>query len=195
MPDTHSTPLDPSLGPSISRYQDVVSGTKRKYRGDKESSSRSDWVIGEDFEEPYVISQPVDFDKGLIQEIEVLVEAHDQGWSDYPQDHNTYNNSWTYAELAKLMPDGSLSASRELIYCNLHAVERWQQHSKTWSAADSQFVQSLQAGDRVAVVLRAQFPGWTHYVKWGKIDIMYDRNVVGGPSDTSQGTCKKQKVH
>ncbi|CAI7744301.1 unnamed protein product [Closterium sp. NIES-53] len=121
MSDTHSTPLDPSLGPSVSQYQDVVSGSKRKYRGDKDSSLRSDWVAGEDFEEPYVISQPVDFDKGLIKEIEVIVEAHDQGWSSYPEDHNTYNNSWTYAELAKVMPDGSLSASRELIYRNLHA--------------------------------------------------------------------------
>ncbi|CAI5465605.1 unnamed protein product [Closterium sp. Yama58-4] len=161
------------------------------YGDDKDTSFQNVMVIGEDFEEPYVISQPV---KGRIKEIEVLVEARDQGWSDYPQDHNTYNNSWTYAELAKLMPDGSLSASRELIYCNLHAVKRWQRHSKTWSATDSQFVRSLQAGDRVAVVLRAQFPGWTHYVKWAKIEIVYDRRVVDRHSDGFQGTSKKQRL-
>ncbi|KAJ3383081.1 hypothetical protein HDU92_004402 [Lobulomyces angularis] len=31
---------------------------------------------------------------------EVGCASHDQGWSGYPDDHNTYNNSWTWGEIA-----------------------------------------------------------------------------------------------
>ncbi|CAI5476143.1 unnamed protein product [Closterium sp. Yama58-4] len=172
--DTHSMRLVPSFAPSVSQFREVVSAFRTGFEGTlppllddiiediieyagyyvKDTSFSSDRMSGGDWEETYVIAQPVDFDKGRIKEIKVDAEAHDQGWSSYPQDQNTYNNSWTFAELARMMPDGSLSASREEIYRNLHAVRRWQQHSKTWSA-ESSFVQSLQAGDRVAVVLLA----------------------------------------
>ncbi|CAG8791976.1 9449_t:CDS:2, partial [Gigaspora rosea] len=30
------------------------------------------------------------------KKIEIACESHDQGWSSYPRDHGTYNNSWTW---------------------------------------------------------------------------------------------------
>ncbi|CAI5465603.1 unnamed protein product [Closterium sp. Yama58-4] len=133
--------LVPSFAPSVSQFREVVSAFRTGFEGTlppllddiiqaiieyagyyvKDVSFSSDRMSGGDWEETYVISQPVDFDKGRIKEIKVDAEAHDQGWSSYPQDQNTYNNSWTFAELARIMPDGSLSASRDEIYRNLHA--------------------------------------------------------------------------
>ncbi|GJP67948.1 hypothetical protein CLOP_g1924 [Closterium sp. NIES-67] len=192
-----STLLAPSFAPSASQFCEVASafqtgfgGTLPRIPGDivEKIVERADYKVrditvqrermsGGDWEETYVVSQPVDFGKGWIKEIKVDAEAHDQGWSSYPEDHNTYDNSWTYAELIRILPDGSFASPREQIYRNLHADRHWQHHSKSWTA-QSLFVQSLNAGDKVAVVLRAQYPGWVHYVKWARVEIVYSTPLL-----------------
>ncbi|KXZ52317.1 hypothetical protein GPECTOR_10g949 [Gonium pectorale] len=61
-----------------------------------------------------------------VEAVAVQVESHDQGWSSYPDDRNTYNNSWTWGELVLAGPDGEVlgqaaQAEPPRLYTNLHA--------------------------------------------------------------------------
>ncbi|EFJ53115.1 hypothetical protein VOLCADRAFT_102740 [Volvox carteri f. nagariensis] len=64
--------------------------------------------------------------------VTVSVEAHDQGWSSYPEDFNTYRNSWTWGELVLVGEDGKPvhPDDPDRLYTNLHAISEWQQHTK-----------------------------------------------------------------
>ncbi|GLI63009.1 hypothetical protein VaNZ11_005869 [Volvox africanus] len=81
-----------------------------------------------------------------VEAVTVRTESHDQGWSSFPQDHNTYNNSWTWAELVLFGPDGRPvhPDGSGRLYTNLHGVGRWQCHLRALGP-DSQVVRDLNA--------------------------------------------------
>ncbi|CAG8601916.1 31490_t:CDS:2 [Gigaspora margarita] len=100
------------------------------------------------------------------KKIEITCESHDQGWSPYPQDQGTYNNSWTWGEIS-IIPkqnndlQGHLieneSKTRYKVYTNKHAVEDWQTHKFVF-LSEHPLVQSLQPGDIVGFYIRSLHP-------------------------------------
>ncbi len=64
----------------------------------------------------------------------VVAEAHDQGWSSYPEDRGTCRNSWTWGEVqvVRVGEGGAAVPVREgdpgRAYTNLHADVKWQVH-------------------------------------------------------------------
>ncbi|KAG2501919.1 hypothetical protein HYH03_000417 [Edaphochlamys debaryana] len=123
--------------------------------------------------------------------LQLQATAHDQGWSSYPDDHNTTNNSWTWGELALLLanagPDVVLPARPDgygRAYTNLHAVKEWQEHS-VQLGPDAAIVQDLNrlgeglegAGPEGAAVwlqflIAGIFPGWTHFINRASLSVV-----------------------
>eukprot|EP00128_Syssomonas_multiformis_P011225 Colp12_sorted_trinity150504_noHs@24350 len=107
-----------------------------------------------------------------VLSIEVEAEAHDQGWSSYPQDANTYRNSWTFGELVntKRSEDTPITVFR-----NLHANSNFQTHRHVLhsTGANSDFIRQLHPGDKVTLKLRAMFPGWCMYCRRGALKLTY----------------------
>ncbi len=104
-----------------------------------------------------------------VKGIRVQVCSHDQGWSIYPQNTNTFDNSWTY---------GLLRCSNEdlgdvRVYTNLHAVGDWHQYDHYLSLKDK-WVSQLKVGDVVQFVARADFDGWQNFVKNAQLCLYYD---------------------
>ncbi|GFR43462.1 hypothetical protein Agub_g4545, partial [Astrephomene gubernaculifera] len=118
-----------------------------------------------------------------VAAVEVEAESHDQGWSSYPEDRNTRNNSWTWVELqlydthGDLVPagvhrrahdggsgdggdggsgDGGGGGERPRLFTNLHAISAWQTHAVKLGP-ESDLVRDLNAvlAGRVAAVAAA----------------------------------------
>ena len=88
--------------------------------------------------------------------VEIELDGHDQGWSSFPENHNTLRGSYTWYELSCTNVKGCVEVAR-----NLHAVALWQRHSFT--TADPPLLSALDR-DRFELCLyaRAQYPGWVN---------------------------------
>ncbi|CAG8509123.1 20810_t:CDS:2 [Dentiscutata erythropus] len=121
------------------------------------------------------------------KEIVITCESHDQGWSSYPQDNGTYNNSWTWGEISIITSKQNNNLQDQLInyeaiekqpktrfrvYTNKHADKNWQVHKQEFFS-DHPLVQSLQPGDIVGLWIRSDFPGWCNYIKRAEIKFYY----------------------
>ncbi|CAG8522409.1 2561_t:CDS:2, partial [Scutellospora calospora] len=99
------------------------------------------------------------------EKIEIICESHDQGWSSYPQDQGTYNNSWTWGEVSIVssrqnnnLQDQLTEINEEVIekesnvryeiYRNRHADSDWQTHQYEF-VSEHPLVQNLQPGDMI----------------------------------------------
>eukprot|EP00834_Sanchytrium_tribonematis_P001123 NODE_24_length_41419_cov_0.818780.p24 type:complete len:197 gc:universal NODE_24_length_41419_cov_0.818780:20698-21288(+) len=98
--------------------------------------------------------------------ISLIAKSHDQGWSSFPEDQGTYRNSWTYGILRT-------NTVEEKCYNNLHAESMWQIHEK-WYPHNSNFVQNLNSGDTIQLVIKADFGGWTNSVCFAELTAYYD---------------------
>ena len=110
-----------------------------------------------------------------VKKVEITCVSHDQGWSSYPADRNTYRNSWTWGDvsISRTTPKGVEEIRRERVYTNLHASEEWQVHHCTFGE-DSKFVSALVPGEgEVVLYLNAQFPGWENHAKEATIKLMF----------------------
>ncbi|RIB22164.1 hypothetical protein C2G38_2014478 [Gigaspora rosea] len=116
------------------------------------------------------------------KKIEIACESHDQGWSSYPRDHGTYNNSWTWGEISIITPKKNNNLEVRLIekepitryrvYTNKHAVDDWQTHNFEF-LSHHPLVKSLQPGDIVGLWIRSCYPGWRNYIKRAEIKFYY----------------------
>ena len=123
----------------------------------------------------YLQSQPI---AGKVRKIVFKITSHDQGWSDSARDHGTYNASWTWFSAWKL--SGPNKTQGPEILRNVHASREARTHEVCWprregfhwhasEGADSETVQrewleNLKEGDRVLIVAKAKYPGWTNFV-------------------------------
>ena len=122
----------------------------------------------------YLQSQPI---SGKVQIIIFTITSHNQGWSDHVQDHGTYNGSWTWFSAWKIR--GSDKTQGPEILRNVHARRDPKTHVVCWprregfhwhpgDGPDSEQIQrewlhKLQEGDRVLIVAKAKYPGWTNF--------------------------------
>ena len=97
--------------------------------------------------------------------------SHDQGFSDWPHLHGTYENSWTGFR-ARVLRDGK-SGPEEDALVNRHAERVPRVHTVEWTrgARGDAFVRALQNGDVVEVVPYAMYPGWQNYVYAASVEV------------------------
>ena len=114
-----------------------------------------------------------------VRKIEFSTVSRDQGWSSFPADHNTYQNSHTWFEVVAYEADGKTpveSLAPMNIITNIHAGKEWKKHDVVWThdSEDRQIrdvVASLKGGQRIAITAHAQYPGWTNHVSSASIDL------------------------
>ena len=105
-----------------------------------------------------VLTSPI-VDSEFISQVIIRTESHDQGWSSYPQDQGTFNNSWTWLDLA-LVRNPSESAPAEnppdwRIYTNLHASRTWQTKEVVLDRSN-EIISALRPGDSLAIWAEAR---------------------------------------
>ncbi|MCO5581451.1 hypothetical protein L7F22_035335 [Adiantum nelumboides] len=156
--------------------QEVVWGEEEEEEEEQAAISSDDGgccesrrlVIGENLDFCYLRMK---CNSPVVKGIKVTVESHDQGWSSYRDDHGTYNNSWTWGELAVLAADGQTQIGKRIhVYTNLHAVDEWQVHSKI--VTDPLFLESIQAERVIALYLCSRYPGWCNYTRHASINLL-----------------------
>ena len=76
---------------------------------------------------------------GLLR-VEVVVKAHDQGWSGYPEDKGTERNAWTWFSIGSADP----STHEERLATNLHAIPQTQTHGPFVWERDSEIFRLLR---------------------------------------------------
>ncbi|KAL7410249.1 hypothetical protein BDY24DRAFT_400616 [Mrakia frigida] len=60
------------------------------------------WVVTQR-SRPYLVSSPIP-KGGRLEEIRIAIKSKDQGWSSYPEDYGTYNNSNSFFQAFLLRP-------------------------------------------------------------------------------------------
>lgn len=63
-----------------------------------------------------------------VVRVRLVVHGHDQGWSGYPEDQGTTNNSWTWYSIGTADPQ----THEQRLATNLHAVRETQKHAFEW---------------------------------------------------------------
>lgn len=112
-----------------------------------------------------------------LRKVVFTITSKDQGWSDYRQDHGTYNNSWTWFE-ATVLDWGSVAPEipARRICINIHAGRDWKTHKVTWTwdsedKSESEWITRLCRGQKIGINVWAQFAGWSNSIRAATIDI------------------------
>lgn len=117
----------------------------------------------------YLVSQPIPEGK-VLRKVVITTVSKDQGWSNYPDDHGTYRNSWSWFELSVGSPSqGSGQKWRGEVVRNLHAHSDFKRH--TIEIMDGELYEKAKSGDVLTVWALARFPGWRNTVE--KVKIRY----------------------
>ncbi|KAJ5787628.1 hypothetical protein N7457_002618 [Penicillium paradoxum] len=123
----------------------------------------------------YLKSYPIRGERSPVRQINIHIWSRDQGWSSYREDHGTFKNSWTWFVLDIDRPSGREDISKDedlRLATNVHAGKALYHHEITYRADQNlRWMKKLQAGDRISVVPRAQFPGWRNIVEKAAIEI------------------------
>lgn len=126
---------------------------------------------------PYLVSEPIKYDRCPVREIRIDIWSHDQGWSSYPGDHGTHKNSWTWFDLGIKRPPGRdaiVNGPNMRLATNLHAVRETQHHQVVFQRSQHHWMRQLQAGDQIAIIPLATFVGWENFVEKASIEIFMD---------------------
>jgi len=103
---------------------------------------------------------------GRVKKVVLELDSHDQGWSGYPSDRGTRNNSWTWAELDIKDPAGNsrLESARFELFRNLHAIAAWHRYELVLKS-DLYPLDRMKPGDTVELYFRAQYAGWRIFIR------------------------------
>lgn len=107
-----------------------------------------------------------------VKMVTMECESHDQGWSSYPDDQGTRNNSWTFGDLSVQDDSGADVHKEDRVYTNLHACSDWELH-KVEYGEDHALTKSLGPGKIMVLSLNAQFPGWENFVKYAQLTVYF----------------------
>lgn len=148
-------------------------------------------IYVKNMESPYLVTSEIPASARLpVQRMFFKTISHDQGWADdFPWDHGGYHNSATRFDIAR-WKHGKAFQRLKLTH-NLRAHKEKKFHDITWdtdrgdlgggSRGDSpqeqeevtNFLRSLNHGDRIALIPVALYPGWKNYVYKAEISITY----------------------
>jgi hypothetical protein len=117
----------------------------------------------------YVTSPPIT-GNGMrpVRRVIFTIKSHDQGWSDYREHHGTYEGSWTWFEARIIGTDGKEKGEPLMLNYNVHASPEVRTHTivceRDGEDELAKWVRGLRAGEKIAVVPEARFPGWANHV-------------------------------
>lgn len=151
------------------------------------SVSRADYIkiTEESGEVIYLRSQPIrGREREPVQKIVFTTKSHDQGWSDHPENHHTYNYSQSFFDLHHFRQGNPEALPPRLrIITNIHASLQTRMHIETWLRGPLQpcisgywrcienLIRSIETGDSIAIVPKAFYQGWENHVESAQIDI------------------------
>ncbi|CAG8426749.1 unnamed protein product [Penicillium salamii] len=122
---------------------------------------------------PYLTSEPIA--EGRVEEIRIKIWSHDQGWSDYREDHGTYRNSWTWFELGIEGFQGREVNTDDVdlhLATNVHAQRQTAVHEIVYRRQDSsRLIQALRTGDHLSIIPLSRYPGWKNTVDKASIEV------------------------
>lgn len=131
-----------------------------------------------------VASLPEYLPPGSVRKVVFSTVSRDQGWSSFPAQHGTYENSNTWFEVAVYEPDpyefAKIVAPRMKIVTNIHAGKEWKKHDVVWTHDSSDeevrsLIANMRGGQRIAITAWAQYPLWRNNVSSASIDIYTPR--------------------
>lgn len=97
----------------------------------------------------------------------VKITGHDQGWSSYPADQGTYNNSWTWYTI-------KIGTSQpETLWRNRHAVATPETQNKVWDRS-SDVVSRLRGHGKLGIWAHARYPGWENTVENASVELFFN---------------------
>ncbi|KAI1733586.1 hypothetical protein F4680DRAFT_472072 [Xylaria scruposa] len=144
----------------------------------------------------YLESDPIPEDaKVPLSRLAISVSARDQGWSnhaaDHPKDKGSIRGSHTWLDIA-VKRDGDIIRQVEFTHNKLN-VKEWGVYHDTWDVdegfevpcknrwplnydtiAVKGLMTILKPGDRICVVMRAQYPGWVCRVSRAELTAWYE---------------------
>lgn len=96
-----------------------------------------------------------------LRRVVVQTISKDQGWSSYPRDHGTHNNSWTWFDIALVRNEDGEEKEiiRRKLWSNVHASRQMTVHVADLKCGDD-IVDKAIRGDRLCIWASARFPGW-----------------------------------
>ncbi|MCJ1465745.1 hypothetical protein MMC07_004364 [Pseudocyphellaria aurata] len=135
----------------------------------------------------------------LLRKVVFTMRSHDQGWSSYPTNHGTYENTWTWFDaavetksveavqeahgdidsLVAGMPkplDSPNVRRRHRIQSNRHAVKEAENYRITIDRGQEP-LDDLKVGDQIMLIACARYPGWVNTIEaagieiWGEDDL------------------------
>lgn len=124
----------------------------------------------DDANEQYLQSGPIrggEFSRPLRRLI-VTTNSKDQGWSSYPNDYGTRQNSWTWFDLT--LDDGKTGAEivRVEVVRNIHAGSGFEEYLAV--IEDENILKQAKEGDRLSIWVRTMYLGWCNEVQSVKIE-------------------------
>jgi len=114
-----------------------------------------------------------------VRKVTFTITSKDQGWSSYPENHGTYENSWTWFEAVVLdwdENDINQPIPPRRICTNVHAGSDYKTNviTWTWNSEDEQermWINRLRRGSKIGINVWARFPGWSNSVHAANIDV------------------------
>jgi len=96
-----------------------------------------------------------------LRRVIIQTISKDQGWSSYPTDRGTHNNSWTWFDIALVRSEDGVEKEivRRKLWSNVHASREMAVHVGDLEYGD-EIVNKAVRGDRLCIWASARFPGW-----------------------------------
>ncbi|ORY64623.1 hypothetical protein BCR35DRAFT_308725 [Leucosporidium creatinivorum] len=105
-----------------------------------------------------------------LRRIRITIESRDQGFSSFPEHHNTREGSSSFFEVALVRPTDHVPQTYAVVhkdtpfFYNLHAVRHYTSHTESLTLGNP-VVDEAQPNDRIVVYAAAQYPMWINDVK------------------------------
>lgn len=125
----------------------------------------------------------------ILRRIVFTTVSHDQGFSNYTDQHGTYENSHTWFDANVIDPSGLYRVPRLVLQRNVHA--RWEatRHVKAYDFRDEAdenseegsseaWLSAIKCGDTVQLVPRALWPAWVNWVIEARIEVWAETVAV-----------------
>ncbi|KAF8915760.1 hypothetical protein CPB85DRAFT_1293170 [Mucidula mucida] len=143
----------------------------------------------------YLVSPRVPSHARSVKAVTIQTESCDQGWGGEPEHRGTRNGSWTWFEAAIIRSDDDSVENNLPVDIYREGLGTYTENVVCWTAEDpkdidndipaghrhargiygreADFVDLMQGGDRVALLVMAKFPMWTNHVRQASITVHY----------------------
>lgn len=115
----------------------------------------------------------------LLRQVVFTMRSNDQGWSSYPHDRGTFENSWTWFDAAVESKNAdSLNMRWHRLQNNKHAVAKPESYTIPLLRGEGIF-DDLKAGDQILLVACARYGGWVNNIKAAGIEMWEADDFIG----------------